>query len=92
MLNKRKEASANAIRASVQKEMAKPLSRGPQEWRTRIWELPEFQNGQVPPCLASSRKSFRLPLPSQPEKAQAAIEGETSVWKTQTGHSRFGSR
>ena len=73
--NKHKKASADATAASVQKEMAKPrITKS-----ARIAEL-NLDTSRIPAepsttVLGTVNKIIPSPLPSQPEKAQIAIEG-----------------
>jgi hypothetical protein len=73
--NRRNKESANATRASVQKEMAQPRMAK----SARITEL-NLDTSRIPEqpsttMAGSVDKIISSPVPSQPEKAQIAIEG-----------------
>jgi hypothetical protein len=76
MLNKkRKKESGNATRASVKKEMAKPRmtkSARTAELNLDTARIPEQPSTTVPGTV---KKIIPPPRPSQPEKAQIAVEG-----------------
>jgi hypothetical protein len=76
MLNKkRKKESVNATRASVKKEMAKPRmtkSARIAEQNLDTARIPEQPSTTVPGTV---NKIIPSPRPSQPEKAQIAVDG-----------------
>jgi|ERR1700733_2118557 hypothetical protein len=76
---KREKESANATRASVEKEMAKPRmakSAKITELNLDTVRIPEQPSTTVPGTV---NKIIPSPRPSQPEKAQIAVEGSEEL-------------
>jgi hypothetical protein len=74
MLNKkRRKETSNATRASVEKEMAKP--RMAKSARILSLDTARIQEQPSTTMPGTVNKIIRSPRPSQPEKAQIAVEG-----------------
>ena len=72
---KRKKISGGAIRASVEKEMAKPrmaMSARKAEMNRDMSRIPERPSASLPGTV---RKIISSPRPNRPEKAQIAVDG-----------------
>jgi hypothetical protein len=74
MVNKRKKASGNAIRASVQKEMAKPritMSARIADLNLATPQIPERRSATVPAIV----NKIILSTPSEPRKGTGRDRG-----------------
>jgi hypothetical protein len=83
MLNKkRRKELNNATRASVQKEMAKPptaKSAKIAELKLDTTRIPEYPPSATMPGTVN--KIIASPRPSQPEKAQIAVDGAARQYR-----------
>jgi hypothetical protein len=77
MLNKKGKECDNATRASVEKEMAKPRMAKSARITEFSLDTARIQEQPSTTMPGTVNKIISSPRPSQPEKAQIAVEGPT---------------